>query len=48
MCFFIFVVVSDEVRQNRKLLNPDQRCKRGRITIEREKAQNVPRCHNYL
>jgi len=52
ICYF---VVSDEMGQNRKLLNPDQRCKRGRVTVEvnearapREKAANAPRCHNYL
>jgi hypothetical protein len=46
--------------KNRKLfvpVPPDQRCKRGRITFEEvsiekpnpeRKAQNDPRCHNYL
>jgi len=27
-------MVSDEMDKNRKLLAPDQRCKRGRMTVE--------------
>lgn len=39
--------------QNRKLLEADERCKRGRITIglnqsHEGKPENNPRCHNYL
>lgn len=46
ICYF---VVSEKVGDNRKLLASDQRCKRGRILYEvREKAADVPRCHNYL
>ncbi|WJX43584.1 hypothetical protein P8452_30659 [Trifolium repens] len=50
-------VYANEMGQNRKLyipVPPDQRCKRGRMTFEvmlpnpERKAQNDPRCHNYL
>ncbi|KEH20243.1 hypothetical protein MtrunA17_Chr8g0368881 [Medicago truncatula] len=47
--------VSDEIMgQNRKLLSPDQRCKRGKIhynlhdVMTDRKASNNPRCHHYL
>jgi hypothetical protein len=53
---FLYLFI-DEMGQNRKLyipVPPDQRCKRGRMTFEvmlpnpERKAQNDPRCHNYL
>ncbi|KEH29460.1 hypothetical protein MtrunA17_Chr4g0019001 [Medicago truncatula] len=55
MLSFSNIVGASEMYANRKQLNPDQRCKRGRVTVEvnevrvpREKAANAPRCHNYL
>ncbi|KAK2379634.1 hypothetical protein QL285_067415 [Trifolium repens] len=49
-------VYANEMGQNRKLfipVPPDQRCKRGRKLFiipapPENKAQNDPRCHNYL
>jgi len=49
-----YFVVSDEMGRNRKLLSPDQRCKRGKIhynlheIMPDRKASNNPRCHHYL
>jgi len=49
-----YFVVSDEMGQNRKLLSPDQRCKRGKIhnvlheVMPDRIASNRPRCHHYL
>ncbi|CAJ2655216.1 unnamed protein product [Trifolium pratense] len=45
--------LANEMGHNRKLLSPDQGCKRGinkRITYELNKVFNKdkPHCHNYL